>query len=48
MIEYRNISAFPNTSNKVIDIKRFFQGCGHMVYNGSLYFHNAGTNRLVK
>uniref|UniRef100_A0A3Q0S5T8 Olfactomedin-like domain-containing protein n=1 Tax=Amphilophus citrinellus TaxID=61819 RepID=A0A3Q0S5T8_AMPCI len=29
-------------------IKRFYQGCGHVVYKGSFYFHNGGKNRLVK
>ncbi|XP_075998272.1 uncharacterized protein LOC142991951 isoform X2 [Genypterus blacodes] len=48
MVEYRSIAEFPDTSNKVIDIRRFFQGCGHIVYNGFLYFHNAGTNRLIR
>ncbi|XP_051236615.1 uncharacterized protein LOC127352364 isoform X2 [Dicentrarchus labrax] len=48
LAEHRNISTIQNTSNKVIDIKRFYQGCGHVVYKKSLYFHNAGTNRLIK
>ncbi|XP_051807478.1 uncharacterized protein LOC110950355 isoform X3 [Acanthochromis polyacanthus] len=44
----RNISAFQDGSYRTIDIKRFYQGCGHIVYKRSFYFHNAGTNRLVK
>ncbi|KAM9855008.1 uncharacterized protein ACBR49_003547 isoform 2-T2 [Aulostomus maculatus] len=48
LMEYRNISLFHNGDGKPIDIKRFYQGCGHVVYKGFFYFHNAGTNRLVK
>ncbi|KAM9376052.1 uncharacterized protein KZ484_008593 [Pholidichthys leucotaenia] len=48
LLEYRNMSAFQDANHLSIDIKRFYQGCGHVVYKGSFYFHNAGTNRLVK
>ncbi|XP_067446073.1 uncharacterized protein [Thunnus thynnus] len=48
LMEHKNISAFQNTSIKTIDVKKFYQGCGHVVYKGSFYFHNAGTHRLVK
>ncbi|XP_034032080.1 gliomedin-like isoform X2 [Thalassophryne amazonica] len=46
--EYRNISAIQDPSSKIIDIQRFYQGCGHVIYNNSFYFHNAGTNKLTK
>ncbi|KAM4619069.1 uncharacterized protein ACJ7VT_008295 [Polymixia lowei] len=46
--EYQNISSFQNSSKKTIDIKTFYQGCGHTIYNGSLYFHKGGTNKLIK
>ncbi|XP_054865107.1 uncharacterized protein LOC111577260 isoform X3 [Amphiprion ocellaris] len=48
LAESRNISAFQDGNYKTIDIRRFYQGCGHVVYKRSFYFHNAGTNRLVK
>ncbi|XP_044050351.1 gliomedin-like isoform X2 [Siniperca chuatsi] len=48
LAEHRNISTFQDTSHKIIDIRRFFQGCGHVVYKWSLYFHNAGKNTLIK
>ncbi|KAL3061385.1 hypothetical protein OYC64_009546 [Pagothenia borchgrevinki] len=48
LVEHRNISASPDTTTKTIDAKRFFQGCGHVVYKSSFYFHNGGTNRLIK
>ncbi|XP_032378997.1 uncharacterized protein LOC116693864 isoform X2 [Etheostoma spectabile] len=48
LVELRNFSALQDSSNKNIDVRRFFQGCGHVVYKRSFYFHNAGTNRLMK
>ncbi|XP_070763120.1 gliomedin-like [Enoplosus armatus] len=48
LAEHRNISTFQDTNNIIIDLRRFFQGCGHVVYKQSLYFHNAGTNTLIK
>ncbi|XP_034060573.1 uncharacterized protein LOC117538793 isoform X1 [Gymnodraco acuticeps] len=48
LVEHRNISASPDTRTKTIDAKGFFQGCGHVVYKSSFYFHNGGTNRLRK
>ncbi|XP_035858696.1 gliomedin-like isoform X7 [Sander lucioperca] len=48
LVELRNISALQDSSNKNIDVRRFFQGCGHVVYKQSFYFHKAGTNRLMK
>ncbi|XP_035520874.1 uncharacterized protein LOC118330452 [Morone saxatilis] len=48
LAEHRNISTIQNTSNKLIDVKSFYQGCGHVVYKKSLYFHNAGTKKLIK
>ncbi|XP_054475555.1 mucin-2-like [Anoplopoma fimbria] len=46
--ERRNISAFGDASNKIIDVRRFYQGCGHVVYKHTFYFHHAGTNRLIE
>ncbi|XP_040893955.1 uncharacterized protein LOC121181842 isoform X1 [Toxotes jaculatrix] len=48
LLEYENVSAFQSNSDKTIDIRRFYQGCGHVIYKGSFYFHNAGTNKLLK
>lgn len=33
-------------SIQILDIRKFYQGCIHVVYKKSLYFHNGGTNRL--
>ncbi|XP_013869030.1 uncharacterized protein LOC106521146 [Austrofundulus limnaeus] len=46
--EFENISEFPNGHYKVIDLMKFYHGCGHVIYKGSFYFHNGGTNQLVK
>ncbi|XP_041734561.2 gliomedin isoform X2 [Coregonus clupeaformis] len=46
--EYRSIASFPNSSSKSIDMRKFYQGCGHVIYNGSVYYHNAGTSKVVK
>ncbi|KAI3370675.1 hypothetical protein L3Q82_007237 [Scortum barcoo] len=48
LAEYGDISTFQNASNKVVDVKLFFQGCGHVIYKQSFYFHKAGTNQLIK
>ncbi|XP_017261739.3 uncharacterized protein LOC108230215 isoform X2 [Kryptolebias marmoratus] len=46
--EFKNISAFPDANHKIIELTKFFQGCGHVIYKGSFYFHNGGSNQLVK
>ncbi|XP_037624094.1 gliomedin-like isoform X9 [Sebastes umbrosus] len=46
--EHSNISTSQDRTNKIIDVRRFFQGCGHVIYKRSFYFHNAGKNRLIK
>ncbi|KAM7414752.1 hypothetical protein PAMA_019522 [Pampus argenteus] len=48
LTEHRNISPFQYTSIKTIDVERFYQGCGHVIYKGFFYFHSAGTYTLVK
>uniref|UniRef100_UPI0037E8324D dentin sialophosphoprotein-like n=1 Tax=Semicossyphus pulcher TaxID=241346 RepID=UPI0037E8324D len=48
LMEQKEVSTFQSASDRVIDVKKFYQGCGHVVYKKSLYFHNAGTNRLIQ
>ncbi|XP_028307334.1 flocculation protein FLO11-like isoform X3 [Gouania willdenowi] len=48
LVESRNISLFQDPNQKTINLRMFYQGCGHVIYKGSFYFHNAGTDRLVK
>ncbi|KAM4554464.1 uncharacterized protein V3H82_018690 [Fundulus diaphanus] len=46
--EFKNISVLSQTNHKVVDLRKFYQGCGHVVYKGSFYFHSGGTNTLFK
>ncbi|CAL1603542.1 unnamed protein product [Knipowitschia caucasica] len=46
--EYKSLGAFQNDTYSIVDVRKFFQGCGHMVHNGSMYFHIAGTPTIAK
>ena len=48
IVEYQNLSSYQKNSGSTTVLEKFYQGCGSVVYNGSLYFHNAGTNKLLK
>lgn len=48
MRAYKNIAAFQNSSCDTIDIGKFFQGCGHIVHGGSIYYNIAGTFKIAK
>ncbi|CAJ1056495.1 serine-rich adhesin for platelets-like [Xyrichtys novacula] len=48
LTEHRDVSTLAKSSDKTIDVGRFYQGCGHVVYKRSFYFQNAGTNRLIQ
>ncbi|XP_067356067.1 uncharacterized protein [Channa argus] len=48
LVEYDNISLFHSRRNSTIDVGKYYQGCGHVVYNRTFYFHHGGTNRLIK
>ncbi|KAG9352220.1 hypothetical protein JZ751_020633 [Albula glossodonta] len=48
MKEYENVDAFQNGSSKYIDVRKYFQGCGHIVHNGSIYYHIAGYSTIGK
>uniref|UniRef100_A0A3P8U8T7 Gliomedin n=1 Tax=Amphiprion percula TaxID=161767 RepID=A0A3P8U8T7_AMPPE len=37
--EYQSIASFQSNSSDVVDVRKFYQGCGHTVHNGSLYYH---------
>ncbi|KAL7879313.1 hypothetical protein AOLI_G00102870 [Acnodon oligacanthus] len=45
---YKSIAALQNGSSQSIDVRKFFQGCSHLVHNGYIYFHIAGTFNLAK
>ncbi|KAJ7994804.1 hypothetical protein DPEC_G00253260 [Dallia pectoralis] len=46
--EYKSIASFQNATSEIIDGRKFFQGCGHAVHNGSFYYHIAGTANLAR
>lgn len=46
--EYKSIASFQNGSSDIVDVRKFYQGCGHTVHNGSLYFHIAGTSSIAR
>ncbi|XP_020794677.2 gliomedin [Boleophthalmus pectinirostris] len=46
--EYKSLGAFQNSSYTLVDVRKFFQGCGHTVHNGSLYYHIAGTPTIAR
>ncbi|KAJ0001640.1 hypothetical protein NQD34_001436 [Periophthalmus magnuspinnatus] len=46
--EYQSLGAFQNGSYTLVDVRKFFQGCGHAVHNGSLYYHIAGTPTIAR
>ncbi|KAM7003015.1 gliomedin-like [Tautogolabrus adspersus] len=48
LTEHRDVSTFQSEGDRTIDMRWFYQGCGHVIYKKSFYFHNAGANRLIK
>ncbi|KAJ8252430.1 hypothetical protein COCON_G00217420, partial [Conger conger] len=46
--EYRSVAAFQNGSSEAIDVRQFFFGCGHVVHNGSVYYHIAGKFAIAR
>lgn len=45
---YNSIGSFQNGSSDMVDVRKFYQGCGHAVHNGSFYYHIAGTSNIAK
>ncbi|XP_071757554.1 gliomedin [Centroberyx gerrardi] len=46
--EYKSIASFQNSSSDIVDVRKFYQGCGHTVHNGSFYYHIAGTSSIAR
>ncbi|XP_028257815.1 gliomedin [Parambassis ranga] len=46
--EYKSIASFQNNNSDIVDVKKFYQGCGHIVHNGSFYYHIAGTASIAR
>ncbi|RVE71713.1 hypothetical protein OJAV_G00054610 [Oryzias javanicus] len=48
LLEFQNISSFNGAESKTIQVWKFYQGCGHVIYEGAFYYQIGGTNKLVK
>lgn len=48
LLEFRNVSSFHDADNKTVKVWKFYQGCGHVIYEGAFYYQIGGTNTLVK
>ena len=51
VLEYASVKSFTegSTSPKVVKLPSHWQGTGHVVYKGFLYYHKADTpNQIVK
>ncbi|XP_061451737.1 gliomedin isoform X2 [Rhineura floridana] len=46
--EYENIAALQNNSYSAIELPWQYYGCGHAVYNNTLYYQRVGRNIIVK
>lgn len=46
--EYQSIASLQNNSSEIVDVRKFYQGCGHTVHNGSFYYHIAGTSSIAR
>ncbi|XP_035035255.1 gliomedin [Hippoglossus stenolepis] len=44
--EYESIASFQSNTSDLVDVRKFYQGCGHTVHNGSFYYHIAGTSSI--
>ncbi|KAM9861426.1 gliomedin [Aulostomus maculatus] len=44
--QYKSIASFQSNSHDIIDVRKFYQGCGHTVHNGSFYYHIAGSSSI--
>ncbi|KAM7424440.1 hypothetical protein PAMA_000675 [Pampus argenteus] len=42
------IASFQNNNSDIVDVRKFYQGCGHTVHNGSFYYHIAGTSSIAR
>uniref|UniRef100_A0A3B4XD25 Gliomedin n=1 Tax=Seriola lalandi dorsalis TaxID=1841481 RepID=A0A3B4XD25_SERLL len=46
--EYASIASFENNSSEIVDVRKFYYGCGHTVHNGSFYYHMAGSSSIAR
>ncbi|XP_061819493.2 gliomedin [Nerophis lumbriciformis] len=46
--EYRNVASLRSNSSEAVNVRKFYQGCGHTVHNGSFYYQIAGTCSIAR
>ncbi|XP_077375522.1 gliomedin isoform X1 [Festucalex cinctus] len=46
--EYQSVAALQHNSSDVVNVPKFYQGCGHTVHNGSFYYQIAGTSSIAR
>ncbi|XP_053575872.1 gliomedin [Bombina bombina] len=46
--QYENLTALLNEYYKPIKLQSFYYGCGHLVYNKSLFYHKGGYNKIIR
>nr|4D77_A Chain A, GLIOMEDIN [Rattus norvegicus]4D7C_A Chain A, GLIOMEDIN [Rattus norvegicus]4D7C_B Chain B, GLIOMEDIN [Rattus norvegicus] len=46
--EFEDLPALLNSSFTLLHLPHYFHGCGHAVYNNSLYYHKGGSNTIVR
>uniref|UniRef100_A0A672GIX8 Gliomedin n=1 Tax=Salarias fasciatus TaxID=181472 RepID=A0A672GIX8_SALFA len=46
--EYKSIASFQSNSSDVVDVIKFYQGCGHIVHDGCFYYHIAGSSSIAR
>ncbi|XP_028926072.1 gliomedin [Ornithorhynchus anatinus] len=46
--EFQDLAALANGSSRPVRLRWHFQGCGHTVASGFLYYHKGGSNSIVK
>ncbi|XP_077419298.1 gliomedin isoform X2 [Vanacampus margaritifer] len=46
--EYPSVAALQHNSSDTVNVRKFYQGCGHMVHNGSFYYQIAGTSSIAR
>ncbi|XP_069622107.1 gliomedin isoform X1 [Ranitomeya imitator] len=46
--QYENITTLLSDDYKSTKLRWFYHGCGHLVYDNSLYYHKGGSNKIVR
>lgn len=44
--QYKSMASLQMNNSETVDVRKFYQGCGQTVHNGSFYYHIAGTSSI--